>query len=140
MLTSYHVVVLANAASDGTAISPAPAGVRYRAALERGLFTRFHGGVTSALCVDMRYEDPRTQEERRKDLEYEQKHPIYNEKGEKQDPKGQITHGTDPNGDEVAINWELDPLYANMWKDEARLANFEKAFYDEGGKPNGKGF
>lgn len=132
--------MLANAAADGTAIAPAPAGVMYRAALERGLYTRFHGGVTSALCVDIHYEDPRTPEERRRDLAYEKKHPIYNEKKEKQDPKGHITHGKALNGDEIAINWELEPLYANWWKDEPRLINFEKAFYDEGGKPNGKGF
>lgn len=133
--------MIANAASDGTAIAAAPAGVRYRAALERGLFTRFHGGVTSALCVDIHYEDPRTQDERQKDLEYEKKHPIFNDKKEKQEPRGHITHGkAHKGGDEVAINWELDPLYANWWKDEPRLANFETAFYEEGGKPNGKGF
>ena len=132
--------MLANAASDGTAIAPASAGVQYRAALERGLFTRFHGGATSALCVDMRYEDPRTYEEREKDKAYEKKHPLYNEQKEVQAVKGHITHGKAPQGDKIEINWELDPLYVNWWKDEPRLANFEKAFYDEGGKPTGKGF
>ncbi|KAK9894544.1 glycosyltransferase family 71 protein [Cystobasidium minutum MCA 4210] len=132
--------MIANAAADGTAILPAPAGVRYRAALERGLYTRFHGGVTSALCVDIHYEDPRTSVEREKDLAYEKKHPIFDDKKVKQEPKGHITHGKTKKGDEIAINWELDPLYVNWWKDEPRLANFEKAFYEEGGKPNGKGF
>lgn len=40
--------MLANADSSGKAISPAVSGVRYRAALERGIYTRFHGGTTSA--------------------------------------------------------------------------------------------
>lgn len=132
--------MIANAAADGTAILPAPAGVRYRAALERGLYTRFHGGVTSALCVDIHYEDPRTPAEREHDLAYEKKHPIFDDKKIKQEPKGHITHGKAPKGDKIAINWELDPLYVNWWKDEPRLANFERAFYEEGGKPNGKGF
>lgn len=132
--------MIANAAADGTAIVPAPAGVRYRAALERGLYTRFHGGATSALCVDIHYEDPRTPSERELDMAYEKKHPLFDDKKVKQEPKGHITHGKAPKGDKVAINWELDPLYVNWWKDEPRLANFEKAFYEEGGKPNGKGF
>jgi len=132
--------VIANAAADGTAIMPAVAGVRYRAALERGLFTRFHGGVTSALCVDIHYEDPRTSEERARDLMYEKQHPLMNDKKQKLEPKGQVTHGKAPEGDLIAIDWQVDPLYVNWWRDEPRLQEFEKYFYAEGGKPNGKGF
>lgn len=119
---------------------PAVAGVRYRAALERGVYTRFHGGVTSALCVDIHYEDNRTPQEKALDLAYEIKHPIFNDGKVKLEPKGHISHGKAPNGEPISINWDISPLYVNWWRDEPRLANFEKFFYDEGGKPNGRGF
>lgn len=55
--------MLANAQNDGIAISPAPLPVRRRAVLEKGLRPFFHGGWMSALCIDMRYEDSRSDEE-----------------------------------------------------------------------------
>lgn len=54
---------LANAASDGKALSPAPIAVRRRAVLENGLRPFFHGGWMSALCIDIRYDDSRSQDE-----------------------------------------------------------------------------
>lgn len=47
--------MLANAWDDGRAIMPASAEVRRRAAVERGLRPYFHGGVISALCIDIKY-------------------------------------------------------------------------------------
>lgn len=47
--------MLANAWDDGRAIMPASDEVRRRAAVERGLRPFFHGGVISALCIDVKY-------------------------------------------------------------------------------------
>jgi len=46
--------MLANARDDGRAIMPASEEVRRRAAVERGLRPYFHGGVISALCIDIK--------------------------------------------------------------------------------------
>ena len=50
--------MLANADDDGWTIYPGNEEVRRRAALERGVRPFFHGGVISALCIDLRWEDP----------------------------------------------------------------------------------
>ncbi len=46
--------MLANAKDDGWAIQPATSEVRRRAAVERGVRPYFHGGVISALCIDLK--------------------------------------------------------------------------------------
>jgi len=133
--------MLANAASDGTAIIPAVSGVRYRAALERGLYTRFHGGSISALCVDLHYEDPRTKAEKEADLKYAKKHPepLKDKEGKTHEP-GKVTHGMGVDGEPIEIHWDISPVMVGWWRDEPRIANFEKNFYNEGGKPGGSGF
>ena len=50
--------MLANAGDDGRAIMPATEEVRRRAAVERGLRPYFHGGVISALCIDIKCVSP----------------------------------------------------------------------------------
>ncbi|KDQ21097.1 glycosyltransferase family 71 protein [Botryobasidium botryosum FD-172 SS1] len=45
--------MLANADDDGWGIQPATEEVRRRAAVERAIRPYFHGGVISALCIDM---------------------------------------------------------------------------------------
>lgn len=50
--------MLANADDDGWTIHPGNHEVRRRAALERGIRPFFHGGVFSALCIDLGWEDP----------------------------------------------------------------------------------
>ena len=45
--------MLANVVDDGRGIMPATEEVRRRAAMERGLRPFFHGGVISALCIDI---------------------------------------------------------------------------------------
>jgi len=144
--------MLANAAADETAILPAVSGVRYRAALERGVYTWFHDGTISTLCVDLHYEDPRTKEEKAADLAYELAHPpkvdkkfksedIEKDKDEKPyDPSGKVTHGMGIDGEPIEIHWDISPLMVGFWRDEDRLIDFEKHFYDEGGVPNAKGF
>lgn len=148
-VASFLPVVLANAASDGTAIGPARPGVRYRAALERGLWTRFHGGERSALCVDMHWDDPRTRAEKLADEAYGAAHPsaplrsdaTADEKKKFEEDKGRYTIGKDvKTGDTIEIDWKINPLLVASWKDEPRLIEFEQHFYDEGGKPTGKGF
>lgn len=58
--TDYGVEadMLANADETGRAILEAPAPVQRRAALERGLQPFLHGGGNTAICADMRWNDP----------------------------------------------------------------------------------
>ncbi|KAG0143192.1 hypothetical protein CROQUDRAFT_661603 [Cronartium quercuum f. sp. fusiforme G11] len=58
--------MLANADANGKAIMEAPAPVRRRAALERGLVPYLHGGGNSAICADIKWSDPRSEEEKEK--------------------------------------------------------------------------
>ncbi|PLW11897.1 hypothetical protein PCANC_15616, partial [Puccinia coronata f. sp. avenae] len=50
--------MLANADDTGKAILDAPAPVRRRAALERGLQPFLHGGGNTAICADISWKDP----------------------------------------------------------------------------------
>lgn len=50
--------MLANADETGKAIIEAPAPVRRRAALERGLKPFLHGGGNTAICADIKWNDP----------------------------------------------------------------------------------
>lgn len=127
---------------------PAVTGVRYRAAYERGLYTRFHGGSTSALCVDLHFEDPRTKAEKAADLAYEKAHPRKKAKPEVQEnkkeegdhtqekaesefeeSKGMITYGKGIDGEEIEINWDVSPVIIGYWRDEPRLKDFEQHLY-----------
>ena len=105
-------------------------GVRYRAALERGIYTRFHGGSVSALCVDLNYEDPRTKEEKRIDLEWALKHPKSNKGAGTTDPEPEIplakvSHGIGIDGEAIEIDWDISPIMVGYWSDEPRLVDFE---------------
>ena len=125
--------MLANAAADGTAILPAPVNVRRRAALERGIYTRFHGGSVSALCVDMHYEDPRSIEEKEADEQFFLEHPemvpskYKADHGDMVDSKnGSVTHGLDAHGKPMYVHWDQSPLIVGQWGDEPNLATFEE--------------
>jgi len=50
--------MMANADETGQAIMEAPAPVRRRAALERGLQPFLHGGGNTAICADVKWKDP----------------------------------------------------------------------------------
>jgi alpha 1,2-mannosyltransferase len=137
-----YVAELANAAHDGQAILDAPTGVRYRAALERGVYTRFHGGSTSALCVDLHFEDPRTAAEKQADIAYELKHPPKNESfastEEMEKKKGMITHAVAKDGEVMRFDWTESPLLVGWWRDEPNIVDFEKylcVYQDELVKP-----
>ena len=99
----------------------------------------------------MHWDDPRTQAEKLHDEEYEAKHPRPvpsppaegggDQKKEEAEMKARYTVGKDAKtGETVEIDWKINPLLVGMWRDEPRLIDFETHFYDEGGKPTGKGF
>jgi len=116
--------MLANADDDGWAIYPGSEEVRRRAALERGVRPYFHGGVISALCIDLKWEDPTPKDNPR--------------------PKQLVKLGDQeklisaPN--QLGLDWETPPLEVVQWGDDDRLRGFEDKVYDLGFQPNGKGF
>ncbi|KAI5474519.1 alpha 1,2-mannosyltransferase, glycosyltransferase family 71 protein [Pseudohyphozyma bogoriensis] len=112
---------LANAGNDGRAISPAGPAVRRRAALEKGIRTFFHGGWISALCVDMRWEDPRTE------LEIAQAKAAAS--GTPDDPSddADIDVSFTSSDDGLEIKFE-SPLMMLQWADDVRLKGFEDAY------------
>ncbi|ODN80348.1 hypothetical protein L202_02608 [Cryptococcus amylolentus CBS 6039] len=59
--------MLADAGEDGRARAPAKEMVMRRAARERGVKVKYHGGWISALCIDLEYIDPRPQERQDED-------------------------------------------------------------------------
>ncbi|WVQ74113.1 hypothetical protein IAR50_003703 [Cryptococcus sp. DSM 104548] len=61
--------MLADAQEDGRARAPAKEMVMRRAARERGVKVKYHGGWISALCIDLEYIDPRPQERQDEDNE-----------------------------------------------------------------------
>lgn len=99
--------MLANADENGKAIMDAPEPVRRRAALERGLIPFLHGGSVSAVCVDVRWEDPRTELEKT----------------------------SEEGGNKGEIEWK-NPLEIAQWNADDRLAGFEDKFFDMGGRTN----
>jgi hypothetical protein len=137
--------MLANAGDDGRAIQPANEEVRRRAALERGIRPYFHGGVISALCIDLqcvpfpfppfllgvvddvhmltfgfiRWEDP---------------YGGPREANTVETPKGKVA----PN--ELGIDWGISPLEVAQWSADDRLRDLEDRMYDEGFVPNADGF
>ncbi|ODN86310.1 hypothetical protein L198_07328 [Cryptococcus wingfieldii CBS 7118] len=61
--------MLADAGEDGRARARGKEMVMRRAARERGVRVRYHGGWISALCIDLEYIDPRPQERQDEDDE-----------------------------------------------------------------------
>jgi len=113
--------MLANARDDGRAIMPATEEVRRRAAVERGLRPYFHGGVISALCIDINWEDPFGKAREANTIQLTS-----------QSPK------TAPN--ELGIDWGISPLEIAQWGEDDRLKNFEDRVYNEGFIPSASGF
>ena len=152
--------MLANAANDGIALAQAPLAVRRRAVLEKGLRPFFHGGWMSALCIDMRYDDSRSEDEQAwariaavaardpddplgenevPDISFtmaEDGMEVSKGCGVRLDGGG----GTDAACFHVVQMKFRDPLEIREWKDDPRLRDFEDAFFEEGGVLNAKGF
>ncbi|ORY81239.1 mannosyltransferase putative-domain-containing protein [Leucosporidium creatinivorum] len=123
---------LANAGNDGRAISEAPPAIRRRAVLEKGLRPFFHGGWVSALCIDVKWVDPRTEEE----LTWAR---IAAAGADFEGDLNEVDVSYTVSGDGVEIKFE-NPLEVLEWKDDPRLRYFEDAFFEEGGRVNGQGF
>lgn len=109
----------------------------------------------------MHWDDPRTRAELLADEAYEAAHPRplpplapegateeekkkaeeERKKAEEDAGKGRYTVGKDKKtGETIEIDWKANPLLVDSWGNEPRLKDFETHFYDEGGKPTGKGF
>jgi alpha 1,2-mannosyltransferase len=130
--------MLANADTDGTAIMPAPEVVRRRAALERGLRPFLHGGSVSAVCVDIGWEDPRSDDDVETEaLRYFAKHPEEEKQGG--DNNLQDGLGFTEAMDGMRVKWD-NPVETLQWNDDPRLRDFEDRFYNGGGRTTGQGF
>lgn len=133
--------MLADADDEGNARAPAREEVRRRAARERGIKVRYHGGVVSALCIDVDMIDPRprvTQELARQRKEDEDK--AWEEAKERAKEQGLPEPPRTPVDAPVVPDWSASAIEVHEWKDDDRLASFENDLYDEGFVPNGKGF
>lgn len=113
--------MLANAWDDGRAIMPASDEVRRRAALERGLRPFFHGGVISALCIDVNFADPHGKPREANTVQL-----------------APTAHKTAPN--ELGVDWGISPLEVAQWNEDDRLKDIEDWMYDDGFIPNAAGF
>lgn len=105
-----------SAGNDGRAIKPAPPAVRRRAALENGIRAFFHGGWNSALCIDLKWEDPRTEA------------AINSAKRVAGAALGKSADEVDvsftASDDGLEIKWE-NPLVMQEWANDPRLRDFE---------------
>ncbi|KAM0752545.1 hypothetical protein T439DRAFT_286821 [Meredithblackwellia eburnea MCA 4105] len=109
---------LANAQNDGRALSPAGPAVRKRAALEKGIRPFFHGGQVSALCIDMGWNDPRS------DHDQAIARMAAGATGDPEKDKNIDISFTSAD-DGLEILWR-DPLQILEWKDDVRLRDFEE--------------
>ncbi|KAL8278623.1 hypothetical protein RQP46_008915 [Phenoliferia psychrophenolica] len=100
--------------------------------LDVGLQPFFHGGWISALCIDMRWNDPRTDEELASArVAVAGPDPL---------PEGEeVDISFTSSNDGLEILWR-DPLEVVNWGDDVRLREFEEGFFAEGGHLNGAGF
>ncbi|TNY23116.1 family 71 glycosyltransferase [Rhodotorula diobovata] len=106
--------MLADVRDDGTSLGgTASPRVRRRAVMEKGIRAGFHGGWNTALCIDTRWDDPRSDEDR----------------------------DAPPASDGFEVRFDSNAaLEVVQWTDDARLRGFEEAFFAEGGKTNAQGF
>lgn len=113
--------MLANVHDDGRGIQPASIDVRRRASVERGLRPFFHGGVISALCIDLNWVDPSGKPREANTVQL-----------------SKDSRKTAPN--ELGVDWGISPLEVAQWGEDDRLKDIENVMYDEGFIPNGAGF
>ncbi|OCF42356.1 hypothetical protein I317_03860 [Kwoniella heveanensis CBS 569] len=155
--------MLADADEHGRARAEAKEMIMRRAARERGIKVRYHGGWISALCIDLDYIDPRPEERKeedaaRKALLEEQAalaaSALSSDSGssstsdDESQPKDaaqadEAEGQKDSNGDHVGTiypDWGSNPIEVVQWRDDENLKDFEKNIYDLGFKPGGPGF
>ncbi|WWD22183.1 hypothetical protein CI109_106674 [Kwoniella shandongensis] len=161
--------MLADAGEDGKARSEAKEMIMRRAARERGVKVKYHGGWISALCIDLDYIDPRPKSrqeedaERRAKLEAERAAVEVEVEVEKNDndddekdgihpahTQSQTTTRIEGQEEEVDVeeewvgviepDWSQSPIEIAQWGDDPHLKEFEGKLYDLGFKPSGPGF
>ncbi|BGP43439.1 hypothetical protein JCM10449v2_007474 [Rhodotorula kratochvilovae] len=101
----------------------------------------FHGGWTSALCIDTRWEDPRSSAEL-SSAAYSAALSLPNPSSfplEDLAATVDLSYTAAPDGFEVRFA-AGEALEVVQWAEEPRLKGFEEAFFAEGGRLNGKGF
>ncbi|BGP51654.1 hypothetical protein JCM10450v2_007604 [Rhodotorula kratochvilovae] len=101
----------------------------------------FHGGWTSALCIDTRWEDPRSSAEL-SSAAYSAALSLPNPSSfplEDLAATVDLSYTAAPDGFEVRFA-AGEALEVVQWAEEPRLRGFEEAFFAEGGRLNGKGF
>ncbi|GAA5907033.1 uncharacterized protein JCM6883_006119 [Sporobolomyces salmoneus] len=134
--------MLANVQDDGTALVTASNyRVRRRGVIEKGIRAGFHGGMWSALCIDYRYEDPRTDDQRQEAKLSVARHlenPL-NQTIEELAKEVDVCYCAANDGFETRMCGE-EVTEIVKWKDDPRLRGFEDAFFQEGGHLNAKGF
>ena len=138
--------MLANAQDNGLALGVVPPGekgyrTRRRAVVEKGIRAGFHGGGYSALCIDYRYEDPRTTEQ----IDTTKLAVAQFSPNPKNLTMGELAKEVDvcycASGDGFETRMcGQDWTEVVSWADDPRLKGFEDAFFKEGGKLNGVGF
>ncbi|OWZ63999.1 hypothetical protein AYX14_06586 [Cryptococcus neoformans] len=139
--------MLADAGEDGRARGEAKEMVMRRAARERGVKVKYHGGVVSALCIDLEYIDPRPKERQEEDAARRaalSASASFSESlPESTSADGDGTDDTSAPKEWVGVvepDWSQSPIEIVHWRDDEHLKSFEKTIYDFGFKPSGKGF
>ncbi|KIR96527.1 hypothetical protein L804_06006 [Cryptococcus deuterogattii 2001/935-1] len=138
--------MLADAGEDGRARGEAKEMVMRRAARERGVKVRYHGGVVSALCIDLEYIDPRPKERQEEDAARRDALSASAALISESLPESTSadSDGTSPESEEwvgvVEPDWNQSPIEVVHWRDDEHLKSFENTIYDFGFKPSGKGF
>ncbi|KAL7416020.1 mannosyltransferase putative-domain-containing protein [Mrakia frigida] len=140
--------MLADADDLGRARAPASEEIRRRAATERGSRAFFHGGWSSAFCVDARYDDPRPDSARladdvARDAEHARLVKVWTDKGYKPGDEGWEHDPPNMGGESpLGIKWgELETNFEiAQWGDDPLLRDFENQIYDLGFVPSGQGF
>ncbi|ORY27091.1 mannosyltransferase putative-domain-containing protein [Naematelia encephala] len=147
--------MLADADETGLARRPAKEMIMRRAARERGVKVKYHGGWISALCIDLEYIDPRPEERRRETelmiVEEKRWQGQANEAWEKLQREGGegvadldrdewIQARREADGRNIVPDWNKSPLEVVQWRDDEHLKDFEGQLYSLGFKPSGPGF
>ncbi|WVR04521.1 hypothetical protein IAU60_001525 [Kwoniella sp. DSM 27419] len=151
--------MLADADENGKARAAAKEMIMRRAARERGVKVRYHGGWISALCIDLDYIDPRPKvrqeedAERKKMLEEQAALAAAEAAAAAAQDTSTVSAGLPavPSKEEEPENtddfvgliypdWGQSPIEVVHWRNDPHLRDFEKTIYDLGFKPGGPGF
>ncbi|BGO95592.1 hypothetical protein NBRC10512_006759 [Rhodotorula toruloides] len=115
--------------------------IRRRAVWEKGIRAGFKGGGMFALCIDIRFDDPRSDDETwSAKLSVASSSPNPSRLPlEALAANVDVSYTAAPDGFELKF-WQDEVLEVVHWADVLRLKGFEEAFFEVGGKVNGEGF